>query len=53
MFNMVIFELQITAFPTYKLFTWFNNNHMKANPEKSQLRLSCKLRNKPFLVEPW
>ena len=29
--NRVIFELQITA---SKLFTWFDNNHMKANPEK-------------------
>ena len=30
--DTVIFELQITA---SKLFAWFNNNHMKANPEKS------------------
>ena len=29
--NRVISELQITA---NKLFTWFNNNHMKANPGK-------------------
>ena len=31
--NAVVSELQIT---TSKLFTWFDNNHMKANPEKSQ-----------------
>ena len=30
--NTVISELQITA---SKLFTWFDNNHMKANPEKN------------------
>ena len=30
--NTVIFELRITA---SKLFTWFNNNHMKTNPEKA------------------
>ena len=29
--NTVI-ELQITV---SKLFTWFDNNHMKANPEKA------------------
>ena len=44
----VILELQITAFKTYKLFTWFNNNHMKANTEKSQLLLNCKLRKNFF-----
>ena len=32
--NTVISELQITA---SKLFTWFDNNHMKANPEKIHL----------------
>ena len=30
--NTVIFELRITA---SKLFTWFNNNHMKTNSEKA------------------
>ena len=30
--NTVISELQITA---SKLFTWFNNNLMKSNPEKN------------------
>ena len=30
----VISELQITA---SKLFTWFDNNHMKGNSEKSHL----------------
>ena len=30
--NIVFSELQITA---SKLFIWFNNNHMKANPEKN------------------
>ena len=34
--NTVISELQITA---SKLFTWFNNYHMKVNPEKSHLRV--------------
>ena len=37
--NRVIFELQITA---SKLFTWFDNNHMKVNPEKSNLQNSEK-----------
>ena len=37
--NTVISELQITA---SKLFTWYNNNHMKPNPEKSHLLLSSK-----------
>ena len=37
--NTVISELQITA---SNLFTWFDNNHMKANPEKSYLLLSSK-----------
>ena len=37
--HAVISELQITA---SKLFTWFNNNHMKANREKSHLLLSFK-----------
>ena len=25
-----------------KIFTWFENNHMKANPEKSYLLVSSK-----------
>ena len=37
--NTVISELQITA---SKLFTWFNNYHMKANPENTYLLLSLK-----------
>ena len=51
--NTVISELQITA---SKLFTWFDNNHMKANPEKSHLLLSSKTPKKAYfggpLVEP-
>ena len=30
----VISELEITV---SKLFTWFNNNHMRANPQKAAL----------------
>ena len=37
--DTVISEWQITA---SKLVTWFNNNHMKANPEKSHLLLIFK-----------
>ena len=48
--NTVISELQITA---SKLFTWFNNSHMKANPEKSHLLLSSKTPKKAYLLEPW
>ena len=44
--NTVISELQITA---RKLFTWFNNNHIKANPEKSHLPLSPKTLKKSLL----
>ena len=51
--NTVIFELQITA---SKFFTWSDNNHMKANPEKSHLLLSSKTPKKAYfggpLVEP-
>ena len=43
--NTVISELQITA---SKFFTWFNNNHMKANPEKNHLLLSSKTPKKSF-----
>ena len=43
--NTVISELQITA---SKLFTWFDNNHMKANPEKSHLLLSSKTPKKAY-----
>lgn len=35
----VISELLITG---NKLFTWFNSNHMKANPEKNHLLLCSK-----------
>ena len=38
-------QLQITA---SKLFTWFNNNHVKANPEKSHLLLSSKTLKKAY-----
>ena len=34
-----LIQLQIIV---SKLFTWFNKNHMKANPEKSHLLLSSK-----------
>ena len=40
----VAFELQ--AFGT-KLFRWFNDNHLKANPRKSHILLSSK---KPEIV---
>ena len=43
--NAVISELQVT---TSKLFTWFNNNHVKANPEKSHLSLSSKTPKKAY-----
>ena len=43
--NTVISELQITA---SKLFTWFDNNDMKANPEKSHLLLSSKTPKKAY-----
>ena len=43
--NTVISELQITA---CKLFIWFDNNHMKANPEKCQLFLSSKTLKKAY-----
>lgn len=38
-----ISELQVTA---CKLFIWFNNNHMKAKPEKNHLILSFKTQKK-------
>ena len=41
----VISELRITA---SKLFTWFDNNHMKANPQKSHLLLSSKTPKKAY-----
>ena len=44
--NTVISELQITGI---KLFTWFNNNHMKANLEKSYFLLSSKTPKKVYL----
>ena len=43
--NTVISELQITA---SKLFTCFDKNHMKANPEKSHLPLSFKTPKKAY-----
>ena len=43
--NTVISELQIT---TSKLFTWFSNKHMKANPEKRDLLLSSKIPEKAY-----
>ena len=36
----VIYELQITP---AKLFHWFDNNHMKANPGKCHLLLGCEI----------
>ena len=45
--NTVISELQITA---RKLFTWFDNNQIKANPEKSHLPLSPKTLKKSLLL---
>ena len=44
--NTVISKLQITA---SKLFTWFNNNHKKANPEKTTFFWIAKLRKKFIL----
>ena len=41
----VIFKLHITA---SKLVTWFDNNHMKSNPEKSHLLLSSKTPKKAY-----
>ena len=41
--NTVISELQVTA---SKIFTWFNNNHIKVNPEKSHVLLSSKTQKK-------
>ena len=46
--NTVISELQITA---SILFTWFDKNHMKANPEKSRLLLSSKTSKKAYFGE--
>ena len=43
--NTVISELQITA---SKLFTLFDNNHMKAKPEKIHLLLSSKTPKKAY-----
>ena len=41
----VISELQVTA---SKLLTWFNNNHVKANPEKSHFLLSSQTPKKAY-----
>ena len=41
----VISELLTTG---NKLFTWFNSNHMKANPEKNHLLLCSKNRKKAY-----
>ena len=46
--DTVISELQLTS---DKLFEWFKNNHMKANPEKCHLLLSSKSQREAFLVE--
>ena len=46
--NTVISGLYITA---SKLFTWFNNNHMIVNPEKSHLLLSTKTLKKVYFGE--
>ena len=46
--NTFISELQKTP---SKLFTWFNNSHMKANPEKSHLLLSSKTPKKAYFSE--
>ena len=43
--QLTIFKLQITA---NKHFTWFDSNHMKANPEKSHLLLSSKTSKKVY-----
>ena len=43
--NTVISELQVTA---SKLFTCFNKNHMKTNPEKKHLLLSSKTPKKAY-----
>ena len=43
--QLAISKLQIT---TNKLFTWFGNNHMKANPEKSHLLLNSKTSKKVY-----
>ena len=48
--NTVFSELQITA---SKLFTWFENNHIKANLEKSHLFKFQNSKKKLILVEPW
>ena len=46
--NTVISELQVTA---SKIFTWFNNNHIKVNPEKSHVLLSSKTQKKAYFGE--
>ena len=46
--NTVISELQITA---SILFTWFDNNHMKANPQQSRILLSSKTSKKAYFGE--
>lgn len=46
----VISELQVT---TFKLLTWFNNKHMKADTEKSYFIWVPKLWKKLILVVPW
>ena len=43
--NTVNSELQITV---SKLFTWFNNNRMKAKPEKSHLLFSSETPKKVY-----
>ena len=53
---MLTIQLHTLVLPTLiqlqiivsKLFTWFNKNHMKANPEKSHLLLSSKTPKKAY-----
>ena len=45
--HTIISKLQSTS---DKLFTWFKNKHMKANPEKSHLLLSSKTPTESIFV---
>ena len=45
--DTIISKLQSTS---DKLFTWFKNKHMKANPEKSHLLLSSKTPTESIFV---
>lgn len=46
--DTLISELQLTS---SRLFTWSNNNNMKAKPEKSYFHLSSKTQKKQPIVE--